>query len=103
MVVATHPFNSSVPIAGFVDANALNLYDVSNSCDTVGRGPNRPAYDLWAHSCPLMQCGYGVMQAGHDLAYLESRFFENTWWALVLDHDNVHKNLTGYVHESDLF
>ncbi|MEU4770252.1 hypothetical protein AB0H12_44265 [Actinosynnema sp. NPDC023794] len=105
MVLTTHPTNPNLPIAGFVDTTALYQDNVHQPCASVGTGPNRPAAEMWAHSCPLMACGYGVIQAGHDLALLAvtDQMYEGEYWALVLDHDNVNKDLVGFVHEDDLF
>jgi len=105
MVITQHPTNPNLPIAGFVDTKALAGFDNGQPCSSVGVGPNRPAYELWAHSCPAMACGYGVMQAGHDLAHIAdtAQLFEGEIWSLVLDHDNVHKDLVGFVHRDDLF
>jgi hypothetical protein len=58
--------------------------------------------ELWLHSCPAMACGYGVTPPGHDIAGLSTASNESYNWYLILDHNNVNKNLVGWVHTDDI-
>ncbi len=90
-------------IAGHLDASAVQAPNRTQSCDNAGT--KRWAWtELWAHSCPAMGCGYGVVPPGHDIADLSgsSVLSEGYYWSLIIDHDNAHKNLVGWVHTEDI-
>jgi len=88
--------------AGHIDVTAMNT-PTSVPCDTAGVGPIRPTQELWAHSCPSMGCGYGVMSPGHDVARLDvTPPREGRLWNLALDHDSPNKNLVGFVDSAYL-
>ncbi|MET1075484.1 MAG: hypothetical protein ABWY11_22745 [Umezawaea sp.] len=87
---------------GHMDVSAMGLA-TSVSCDSAGEAI-RPRQELWAHSCPSMNCGYGVVPTGHDVASLNRTAGapEGYVWEFILDHDSVNKNLVGFVHTSDI-
>ncbi|WP_143091585.1 hypothetical protein [Lentzea albida] len=90
--------------AGHLDASAVQVPNWYQSCSNAGRQLRRSQTELWAHSCPKMACGYGVVPPGHDIAALTlaSEEGDGDLWTLILDHDNVHTNLVGWVHTSDI-
>ncbi|MEV6715764.1 hypothetical protein AB0M48_27420 [Lentzea sp. NPDC051208] len=90
--------------AGHLDASAVQVPNWSQSCSNVGTKLRVSQFELWAHSCPAMACGYGVVPRGHDIAALSmaSELGDGYLWTLILDHDNVHKNLVGWVHTEDI-
>ncbi|USX52654.1 hypothetical protein [Lentzea sp. HUAS12] len=91
-------------LAGHLDATAVAVPNWYQSCDNAGTQLWRSQTELWAHSCPAMACGYGVVPPGHDIADLSGSTepSEGYSWTLIIDHDNVHKNLVGWVHTEDI-
>jgi hypothetical protein len=103
LVIAASPWNSNVPIAGYVDRIALNGAETSVPCSSAGEGPHYLNQETWAHSCPSINCGYGVMTPNHDVAGLcRTSGYEGYLWDLVLDHNNANKDLVGFIHNVDL-
>ncbi|MFI6095393.1 hypothetical protein ACIA8G_07575 [Lentzea sp. NPDC051213] len=90
-------------LAGHLDVRAVNRPHEFQSCSNAGRKLFPMKTDLWLHSCPAMACGYGVSPPGHDIAGLApGPWREGFDWYLVLDHDNVNRNLVGWVHTEDI-
>ena len=92
-------------LLGHLDATAVGAPNWYQSCSNVGTGIGPSRLELWAHSCPAMACGYGVVPRGHDIAALSMASEpggEGYLWTPILDHDNVHKDLVGWVHTEDI-
>ncbi|MEO6088298.1 MAG: hypothetical protein ABIQ18_34815 [Umezawaea sp.] len=91
---------------GHIDTSVLSAAGINYAtCDSAGEAVvPRPSKDLWAHSCPAMACGYGVITPGHDVAgFLTTTDQPEGYnWSLVLDHHSPNKNLVGWVHTIDL-
>ncbi len=94
LVVTASPWDSSIPITGYVSVDALAAPDWSVSCDQYGVDLGPSTQYWWAHSCPSMSCGYGVINPGEDY-----RWF-GYWgdWDLVIDRDSANRYLAGFIH-----
>jgi hypothetical protein len=96
LIVTKSPWNSSLTIAGYVSTDALVAPISSPRCGGFFGTPAN--MDYWAHSCPVMSCGYGVIHQGdiyHDLDYVTAP--GGRVWRLVVDLSS-RDLLAGYVY-----
>jgi hypothetical protein len=102
LVTTASPWDSRLPIAGYVVAYALTGSS-PQPCGSVGTG-GFPfvAPQTWAHSCPLLGCGFGIMWPFESVAGVCSTpLFEGHTWVMVVDHDSADSQLAGFVHAED--
>jgi hypothetical protein len=105
LITTASPWDPSILIAGFVSEDAVSEI-TAQQCNTVGEGPHwLTVPETWAHSCPSLNCGYGIMRPGEDIAQvcLTALSADGLHWDLVLDHDaGLHHDLAGFIPYGDL-
>ncbi|MFI9503410.1 hypothetical protein [Nocardia sp. NPDC052566] len=95
LILASSPWDQNVPIVGFVSDDALTAPEYGTSCDEYGPGaPSELTW--WAHSCPRMACGYGIINKGDYYRVIGSA--SDGWW-IAMDFSSPDNHLTGFIHE----
>jgi hypothetical protein len=85
LIVTGSPGNRNLQIAGYVTTDALNRKETQDLCGSVGYSPVQATMGWWAHSCPSMNCGYGVIWPGEYYRPQYSFDWEGHTWTLVID------------------
>ncbi len=97
LVVTASPWNPDVLIAGYVSLDALHNPERQDFCDAVGYPAQVAHGEWWAHSCPSMGCGYGVIHAGDLYRRQFSVAGEERNWDLVIDYSSPYPYLAGFI------
>jgi hypothetical protein len=89
LIVTGSPWNANIQIAGYVTVDALENQESGDFCVSTGYDPVRANHPWWAHSCPSMSCGYGVIWSGENYRPQFSFDWEGRTWTLVVDISKV--------------
>ncbi len=96
LIVTASPWDRSLTIAGYVSTDALDAPISSPRCGNYLGNPAPTEY--WAHSCPLMSCGYGVIRKGDNYRRLDFVTAPNgELWYLAIDLSSPDYLLAGYI------
>ncbi|MET8851725.1 hypothetical protein [Amycolatopsis sp. NPDC004625] len=96
LIVTKGPWNGPVTVAGYVSTDALREPVSSPRCGGFFGSPAK--MDFWAHSCPMPNCGYGVIKQGDSVKELDTVTGpDGRLWRLVVDLSS-RDLLAGYVY-----